>query len=60
MWREDWGTEQNGSSGLGGGVGGRGSDGRWKCCQRNVFLEISFVVEIMAVFFHTGTAAITA
>lgn len=51
---EDWGTEQNGSSGWGEGAG------RWKYCQRNVFLEISCVVEIMAVFFLTWTAAITA
>lgn len=42
------------------GGGGGGGDGRWKCCQRNVFLEISCIVEIMAVFFLNRTAAITA
>lgn len=43
-------TEQ---SGLGGGVLADG-----KGCQRNVFLELSCVVE-MTVFFLTWTAAIT-
>lgn len=55
---------------VGGGVDGRsrlwatewigwGCVGRWKDCQRNVFLDLSCVVA-MAVVFLTWTAAITA
>lgn len=38
---------------------GWGCVGRWKDCQRNVFLDLSCVVA-MAVVFLTWTAAITA